>query len=173
MEHQEGLILLSGGRKGDVGVSLIRGNMPLVEQCVAFYEEHFPDRYFLELIRTGRQDEEAYLHAAVALAEARGLPVVATNDVRFLETGDFDAHEIRVAIHDGFTLDDPKRPRNYSPQQYMRSEGGDVRAVRRHPGSAGKQRRNRQALQRHRAAWRIFPAAVPDRRYDHGRFPRS
>ncbi|MCS5880346.1 hypothetical protein LNP17_05935 [Klebsiella variicola subsp. variicola] len=46
-------------------------------------EEHFPDRYFLELIRTGRQDEEAYLHAAVALAEARGLPVVATNDVRF------------------------------------------------------------------------------------------
>ncbi|CDK61525.1 DNA polymerase III alpha subunit [Klebsiella pneumoniae IS10] len=100
VEHQEGLILLSGGRKGDVGVSLIRGNMPLVEQCVAFYEEHFPDRYFLELIRTGRQDEEAYLHAAVALAEARGLPVVATNDVRFLETGDFDAHEIRVAIHD-------------------------------------------------------------------------
>ncbi|SQC48145.1 DNA polymerase III subunit alpha [Klebsiella pneumoniae] len=96
--------------------------MPLVEQCVAFYEEHFPDRYFLELIRTGRQDEEAYLHAAVALAEARGLPVVATNDVRFLDTSDFDAHEIRVAIHDGFTLDDPKRPRNYSPQQYMRSE---------------------------------------------------
>ncbi|WP_186824643.1 hypothetical protein, partial [Klebsiella pneumoniae] len=35
---------------------------------------------------------------------------------------DFDAHEIRVAIHDGFTLDDPKRPRNYSSQQYMRSE---------------------------------------------------
>ncbi|PAL80240.1 hypothetical protein CEJ77_20940, partial [Acinetobacter baumannii] len=35
VEHQEGLILLSGGRKGDVGVSLIRGNMPLVEQCVA------------------------------------------------------------------------------------------------------------------------------------------
>ncbi|MBX4334263.1 hypothetical protein K4G90_21455, partial [Mycobacterium tuberculosis] len=45
-----------------------------------------------------------------------------TNDVRFLDTSDFDAHEIRVAIHDGFTLDDPKRPRNYSPQQYMRSE---------------------------------------------------
>ncbi|MCP5743458.1 hypothetical protein NL353_27095, partial [Klebsiella pneumoniae] len=72
--------------------------------------------------RTGRADEESYLHAAVALAEARGLPVVATNDVRFLEAGDFDAHEIRVAIHDGFTLDDPKRPRNYSSQQYMRSE---------------------------------------------------
>ncbi|VEC87451.1 DNA polymerase III subunit alpha [Raoultella ornithinolytica] len=121
-EHQEGLILLSGARKGDVGVSLTRGNMALVDQCLSFYQQHFPDRYYLELIRTGRADEEAYLHAAVQLAEERGLPVVATNDVRFLETGDFDAHEIRVAIHDGFTLDDPKRPRKYSPQQYMRSE---------------------------------------------------
>jgi DNA polymerase-3 subunit alpha len=122
VELKEGLILLSGGRMGDVGRSLLRGNTALVDQCVDFYEEHFPDRYYLELIRTGRQDEESYLHAAVQLAEARSLPVVATNDVRFLETGDFDAHEIRVAIHDGFTLDDPKRPRNYSPQQYMRSE---------------------------------------------------
>ena len=100
----------------------MRGNSALVDECVAFYEEHFPDRYFLELIRTGRPDEESYLHAAVELAEASGLPVVATNDVRFIDSSDFDAHEIRVAIHDGFTLDDPKRPRNYSPQQYMRSE---------------------------------------------------
>ncbi|BBU86494.1 hypothetical protein EIMP300_78940 [Escherichia coli] len=117
IELNEGLILLSGGRMGDVGRSLLRGNSALVDECVAFYEEHFPDRYFLELIRTGRPDEESYLHAAVELAESRGLPVVATNDVRFIDSSDFDAHEIRVAIHDGFTLDDPKRPRNYSPQQ--------------------------------------------------------
>ncbi|WP_438356624.1 DNA polymerase III subunit alpha [Escherichia coli] len=122
IELNEGLILLSGGRMGDVGRSLLRGNSALVDECVAFYEEHFPDRYFLELIRTDRPDEESYLHAAVELAESRGLPVVATNDVRFIDSSDFDAHEIRVAIHDGFTLDDPKRPRNYSPQQYMRSE---------------------------------------------------
>jgi DNA polymerase-3 subunit alpha len=121
-ELNEGLLLVSGGRMGDVGKSLLRGNSALVEQCVDFYREHFPDRFYLELIRTGRADEENYLHAAVALAEERGLPVVATNDVRFINAEDFDAHEIRVAIHDGFTLDDPKRPRNYSSQQYMRSE---------------------------------------------------
>ena len=102
IELNEGLILLSGGRMGDVGRSLLRGNSALVDECVAFYEDHFPDRYFLELIRTGRPDEESYLHAAVELAEARGLPVVATNDVRFIDSSDFDAHEIRVAIHDGF-----------------------------------------------------------------------
>ncbi|MBC9185483.1 PHP domain-containing protein, partial [Escherichia coli] len=53
IELNEGLILLSGGRMGDVGRSLLRGNSALVDECVAFYEEHFPDRYFLELIRTG------------------------------------------------------------------------------------------------------------------------
>ncbi|MDU2022642.1 MAG: DNA polymerase III subunit alpha, partial [Leclercia adecarboxylata] len=121
-ELNEGLLLISGGRMGDVGRCLLRGNGALVEQCVDFYKEYFPDRFYLELIRTGRPDEESYLHAAVALAEEHGLPVVASNDVRFINADDFDAHEIRVAIHDGFTLDDPKRPRNYSPQQYMRSE---------------------------------------------------
>ncbi len=122
VEHQAGLLLLSGGRHGDIGKFLLRGNQAQVEQSVAFYQQHFPQRFYLELIRTGRPDEESYLHAAIELATAHGLPVVATNDVRFISAEDFDAHEIRVAIHDGFTLDDPKRPRHYSTQQYMRSE---------------------------------------------------
>ncbi|OAT53062.1 DNA polymerase III subunit alpha [Providencia heimbachae] len=121
-KHKEGLILLSGGRKGDVGQFLLRGNQTLVDECIEFYQTHFPNSYYLELIRTGRPDEESYLHAAVELAAKKGLPVVATNEVCFIESSDFDAHEIRVAIHDGFTLVDPKRPKNYSPQQYLRSE---------------------------------------------------
>ncbi|MFE8149130.1 DNA polymerase III subunit alpha [Brenneria goodwinii] len=122
IEYNTGLLLLSGARHGDTGKFLLRGNQVQVEQCLAFYRQHFPNRYYLELIRTGRQDEESYLHAAVELAIKHELPVVATNDVRFISEDDFDAHEIRVAIHDGYTLDDPKRPRNYSPQQYMRTE---------------------------------------------------
>lgn len=121
-KYKEGLILLSGGRMGDVGQFLLRGNQALVNECLAFYETHFPDNYYLELIRTGRPDEENYLHAAIELATLHGLPVVATNDARFIASHDFDAHEIRVAIHDGFTLSDPKRPKKYSPQQYLRSE---------------------------------------------------
>lgn len=122
INHNEGLILLSGGRKGDVGKFLLRGNMIQADQCIEFYQQYFPNRFYLELTRTGRPDEENYLHAAVALATRSSVPVVATNDVRFISDDDFDAHEIRVAIHDGYTLDDPKRPRLYSPQQYMKSE---------------------------------------------------
>ena len=122
VNHKDGLIVLSGGRKGDVGKFLLRGNSALVDQALEFWQTHFPDSFYLELIRTGRQDEESYLHAAVQLATEKSLPVVATNDVRFISSEDFDAHEIRVAIHDGYTLADPKRPKLYSPQQYLRSE---------------------------------------------------
>ncbi|WP_421340243.1 DNA polymerase III subunit alpha [Aeromonas veronii] len=121
-EHAKGVIVLSGGREGDVGKFLLKGNRQMTEQCVAFYQTHFPDAYYLELLRTGRPDEEVYLHMAVAIATEFELPVVATNEVVFLNADDFDAHEIRVAIHDGYTLMDKRRPHRYSPQQYLRSQ---------------------------------------------------
>ncbi|WP_088869955.1 DNA polymerase III subunit alpha [Aeromonas veronii] len=121
-EHAKGVIVLSGGREGDVGKFLLKGNRQMTEQCVAFYQTHFPDAYYLELLRTGRSDEEVYLHMGVAIATEFELPVVATNEVVFLNADDFDAHEIRVAIHDGYTLMDKRRPRRYSPQQYLRSQ---------------------------------------------------
>ena len=121
-EHAKGVIVLSGGREGDVGKFLLKGNRQMTEQCLAFYQTHFPDAYYLELLRTGRSDEEVYLHMAVAIATEFELPVVATNEVVFLNADDFDAHEIRVAIHDGYTLMDKRRPRRYSPQQYLRSQ---------------------------------------------------
>ncbi|WP_067660641.1 DNA polymerase III subunit alpha [Ferrimonas marina] len=121
-KYSEGLILLSGGREGDVGKALVKGNHPLALELLSFYEAHFPDHYYLELIRTGRQDEESYIHEVVPLAHERGLPLVATNEVVFKDKADFDNHEIRVCIHDGFPLDNPNRPRRYSDQQYLRSE---------------------------------------------------
>ncbi|MGL4206560.1 MAG: DNA polymerase III subunit alpha, partial [Aeromonadaceae bacterium] len=122
VEHNQGVILLSGGREGDVGKFLLKGNQIMVERCAEFYRQHFPDRYYLELIRTSRPDEESYIRMAVPLAVELSLPVVATNEVVFLNEEDFDAHEIRVAIHDGYTLDDSRRPKRYSPQQYLKSQ---------------------------------------------------
>ena len=122
VEFKAGLIILSGGREGDIGKALLKGNYELVQAMISFYQEHFARCFFLELIRTGREDEESYIHLAVELAEQHSLPVVATNEVMFLSPEDFDAHEIRVAIHDGYTLDDKRRPKRYSNQQYLRTE---------------------------------------------------
>ena len=120
-EASEGLIALSGGREGDVGQLLLGGKADVAATSLARWLGVFPDRFYIELQRTGRQYEDEYLHAAVALAEQAACPVVATNDVRFLDSDEFDAHEARVCIRDGRVLDDPRRPRNYSEQQYLRS----------------------------------------------------
>ena len=81
----------------------------------------FPDRLYLELTRCGREGEENWNAAALALASELALPVVASNDVRFLRQDDFEAHEARVCINQGRVLADLKRPRDYSNQQYLKS----------------------------------------------------
>ncbi len=124
VEHQKGIILLSGGKKGDIGQLLLRNvrNEEDIAQALEFYQTHFPERFYLSLSRTGKEDEERYIKEAVQLSVRHQLPLVATNDVCFLKAQDFEAHEIRVAIHDSYTLEDPKRPKNYTPQQYFRTE---------------------------------------------------
>ena len=116
----EGLIALSGFR-GELGPALIAGRNDQAESILRYWRNIFPDRLYLELTRTGRSGEEAFVHAAVALAIRHDCPVVATNDVRFLTEADYEAHEARVCISEGRTLDDPRRERRYSSQQYLRS----------------------------------------------------
>ncbi|PID45717.1 MAG: DNA polymerase III subunit alpha [Proteobacteria bacterium] len=120
-EYSDGVIALSGGKDGDIGYSLLAGNIEEAERRLAEWKTVFPDRYYLELQRTGRTGEERYLQAAVELAVRHDIPVVATNDVRFLTEEDFASHEARVCIHDGFTLADKGRKKKYSDQQYLKS----------------------------------------------------
>ncbi|MDG1694082.1 MAG: DNA polymerase III subunit alpha [Porticoccaceae bacterium] len=119
--HGEGLIALSGGRGGEVGVALVSGRDADAEKALRQMMALFPDRFYLELQRTHRADEEDYIHSAVALAQRCECPVVATNDVRFIESSEFEAHEARVCIYEGRALDDPRRERRYSDNQYLKS----------------------------------------------------
>ena len=120
-EKSDGLILLSGAKEGDIGQALLAGDRDRAVTLLQSYQAEFPDRFYMELQRTGRVGDEQCLHASVELAQAMDCPVVATNDVRFLAADDFDAHEVRVGIHDGYTLNDTDRERRYSEQQYFRS----------------------------------------------------
>ena len=115
-----GLIALSGAGEGDVGRALLAGGAERAAGLAEEWREAFGDRFYLEVRRTGRSDEDRYLAAAVELATREGFPVVATNDVCFLDADDFEAHETRVCIQEGRTLEDPRRPRRYSGQQYLR-----------------------------------------------------
>ena len=117
----DGLIALSGGCEGDVGRALLLGDADRAARLADEWTRAFGDRYYVEVRRTERSGEDDYLRAAVDLCGVRSLPVVATNDVCFMRADDFEAHETRVCIQQGRTLDDPRRERNYSQAQYLRS----------------------------------------------------
>ena len=105
----DGLIALSGAQDGDIAQALLSGNVALAESLAQEYRQWFPERFYLELQRTGQPLQEEANHGAVALAGRLGLPVVATNHVHFLKPDDFEAHEVRVCIQDGRVLADTRR----------------------------------------------------------------
>ncbi len=120
-ENAQGLIALSGAMDGDIGQALLADNPAQARACAEFWREVFPDCFYLEVQRVGKAEEERYLLLAAELGADLDLPLVATNDVRFLRPEDFEAHEVRVCINQGRVLDDSRRPRNYTDRQYLRS----------------------------------------------------
>jgi DNA polymerase-3 subunit alpha len=120
-ETTAGLIALSGAGEGDVGRAIANGREADALTLARDWAQLFGDRYYLELQRVGRSDDEAQVSAAVRIAEQTSIPVVATNDVRFLVPEDFESHEARVCIADGAQLTDPSRARRYTDKQYLRS----------------------------------------------------
>ena len=121
-EGTEGLIALSGARDGDVGGALEQGNAAGAAKAALEWAALFPDRYYLEVQRAGRPDDDAFVAATVRLAGETGLPVVATHPVQFLRRADFRAHEARVCIAEGHVLADPRRPRRFTAEQYFKSQ---------------------------------------------------
>src|SRR5262245_25979032 len=124
----DGVILLSGGSRGDVGQALLKSDEATAYRLARRWRDVFGDRYYLELERTRREADERHLVAAIELAVELEIPVVATNDVCFLERDDFEAHETRVCIQEGRTLNDPRRVRRYSEEQYFKS-GAEMAAL--------------------------------------------
>ncbi len=120
IEKSEGLIALSGCREGEVGRAMLSGK-GMADDLVDEWMRLFPGRFYLEIQRTGRVGEDVIIAESVRLGLAKNCPLVATNEVMFLKESDFDAHEARVCINQSRTLEDPRRPKNYSAQQYFRT----------------------------------------------------
>ena len=128
-EYADGLMALSGGMEGHIGNSILAGNEQLSESRIEFFKKIFKDNFFIEIQRTGKVNEKEYNDSVLQIASRKEIPVVATNNVRFLNAvdpnispSDFEAHEARVCIQRGDILDDPRRPKNYTEEQFFRSK---------------------------------------------------
>ena len=117
----DGLICLSGGLRGEIGAAVMANRPQLLGSLVAEYQGLFPNRFYLEIQRVGHPHEEEYIAGAAKLASQFQVPLVATNDAHFMGQTDFDAHEVRVCINEGRVLNDPRRIKHHTDQQYFKT----------------------------------------------------
>ena len=120
-ELSEGLILLSGAQAGPVGQALMQGDTSRAAEIALQLASIFTHRFYLELQRAGRPEDNAHVVAAVKLASRLSLPVVATHPVQFLTEDDYESHEARVCISEGEILGNQRRVRKFTRDQYFKS----------------------------------------------------
>ena len=120
-ELSEGLILLSGAQAGPVGQALVQGDTSRAAEIALQLASIFTHRFYLELQRAGRPEDNAHVIEAVKLASRLSLPVVATHPVQFLTEDDYESHEARVCISDGEILGNQRRVRKFTRDQYFKS----------------------------------------------------
>jgi len=120
-EDSGGLIALSGGSLGSVAQALLDDKPEVARREAAQWAACFPGRYYLELQRYGQPHAERLIDGLLDIGDELNLPSVATHPIQFLAADDFQAHEARVCIAEGMMLGDPRRPRTFTAEQYLKS----------------------------------------------------
>ncbi|NTV11758.1 MAG: DNA polymerase III subunit alpha, partial [Zoogloea sp.] len=121
-EAVSGLLCLSGAMRGDIGQALAAGNDDMAERLAEDWMGRFPDAFYVEVQRAGHPGTETYIRQAVELAARLDLPLVATHPVQFVNREDFKAHEARVCIAQGYVLADKRRPKDFTEEQYFKTQ---------------------------------------------------
>ncbi|MBS0291617.1 MAG: DNA polymerase III subunit alpha [Proteobacteria bacterium] len=127
-ELNQGLIVLAGAQAGPVGQALLKGDEAGAAALALRLAGIFTHRFYIEVQRAGRADDEAHVTAAAQLAARLQLPVVATHPVQFATADGYEAHEARVCIAEGEILANPRRVRRFTREQYFKT-GAEMQAL--------------------------------------------
>ncbi|WP_154049443.1 DNA polymerase III subunit alpha [Buchnera aphidicola] len=122
LKFKKGILVLSGGMKGDVGQCILNNDLHSLDLCIAFYKKYFPNHYYLEISRLGRIREEEYIQYIKHISHLYSLPIIATNEVVFLTRNDFKVHKIKVAIYKKKTITDSTFIYEYTKNQFLKSQ---------------------------------------------------
>ena len=97
-KYNSNLICLSGGRNGLCGLNALLNPINNTQETIYRMKKIFHDRFYIELDRTSRNSELEYNNLALSIAKENDLPIVASNDVLFINDSDFEANEVKVSI---------------------------------------------------------------------------
>lgn len=119
--HGEGLIALSACLGGEVQKNIINNNYEKAKEIAILYKDIFKDGFYLELQNHGIEEQQTVNKENIRLSKELGIPLVATNDVHYINQEDSKAHDILMCIQTGKTVDDENRRRYPSNQFYLKS----------------------------------------------------
>ena len=156
--HADGLICLTGGPDGAVGRLVADGQEAKAEAVLDRLAAIYGNRLYVELQRHAKPEPTERFH--VEAAYAKGLPLVATNDVYFPEAGMHEAHDAFLCIAEGAYVDQQAPRRRVTPRHPLRVAGRDGGALRRPARGAGEHRRDRPALRLQDPWARSDPAQI-------------
>ncbi len=159
-ELSEGLIALAGAQAGPVGQALVKGDESGAAEVALRLAGIFPHRFYIELQRAGRVDDESHVVAAAQLAARLNLPVVATHPVQFATAEDYEAHEARICISEGEILANPRRVRKFTRDQYFKSSAEMKALFADVPSAIAEYGRNRTEMQLDTRAWKAAAAGL-------------
>jgi len=121
INHQKGLLMVSSPASSDISKHLLSNNFEIAKKTALKWKSIFKDRYYMSVQRTERPSDESLLNLIIDLGLEVEVPIVATNDVQFIDKNDFEAHEARICIAEGGLLDDARRSKNFSNHQYLKT----------------------------------------------------
>ena len=120
-KHSEGLIALSACLGGEVQKNLLREDYEKAKEVALMYKDIFKEGFYLEIQDHGMEEQRKVTEGNIKLSRETGIPLIATNDVHYINQEDSKAHDILMCIQTGKTVEDQNRRRYPSDQFYLKS----------------------------------------------------
>jgi len=117
----EGIICLSGCLKGEIPKLILADKITEAKQVAGYYKDIFGDDFYLELQDNNLAEQKKIIPQLIKISKDLSIPVVATNDVHYLQKEHARAHEILLCLQTQTTLNDPNRMRFQTEEFYFKS----------------------------------------------------
>jgi len=122
-KHHEGLIALSACLAGEIPTLILEGQIEKAYDTARYFRDLFGDNnFYLELHDHGLKEQKVVNKVLAEISRDEGIPLVASNDVHYLERDDAGVHDVLLCIQTGKTIEETERMRFDSQEFYLKSE---------------------------------------------------